>query len=171
MVISVHQAETLGLSSIHRQGTDAHISAAGDVVIHEGAVVHPVELVAGKDQVVVHIPLLKQPLVFAHRIGGAFKPARALGGLLRSQHLHETLAEAGGEVVALGEVPVEGGAVELRQHVHLVDAGVDAITDRNINQAILAGQRHSGLGAHLGERIEARAGSAAENDRQNALHT
>jgi hypothetical protein len=77
------------------------------VVLHEAAVVHPVKLVAGKNQVVVHIPLLEKPLVLAHRIGRALEPARTVRGLLGGQHLHEPLAEAGREVVTHREVAVK----------------------------------------------------------------
>ena len=107
VLIGVHQAETFGLGCVHGQGTDAHIRACLDVVIHKKAVIHPVELVAGEDQVVVHIPFLEQPLVLAHSIGGAFEPAGAFRCLLGGQHLHKTLSESSGEVVALREVAVQ----------------------------------------------------------------
>ena len=64
------------------------------MVIDELAVVHPVELVTGEDQVVVDIPLLEEPLVLAHSISRAFEPTGALRSLLRRQHLNETLAKA-----------------------------------------------------------------------------
>ena len=63
------------------------------MVLYEAAVIHPVELVAGEDQVVVHIPLLKQPLVLAYSICGSFKPAGAVRRLLRRQYFHKALAE------------------------------------------------------------------------------
>ena len=170
VVVGVHQAKGLGLGRIHGQGPDGEVGAGFDVVLDEQAVIHPVELVARQDQVLVHVPFLEQPLVFAHRIGRALKPAGAGGGLLGRQHLNKTLAKTGGEVVTLAEVTVERRAVELRQHVHLVDAGIDAVADRNINQPILARQRHGRLGPRLGEGEKTGPGSAAKDDGQDSFH-
>ena len=41
---------------------------------------------------------------------------------------------------------------------------------RNVDQPILAGQRHGRLGAILGERIEPRTSSAAEDEGEDVLH-
>ena len=168
--IGTHQAEPFGLGAVHRQGPHCELGAGVDVVLHELAVVHAVELITGEDQVVIHIPFLEQPLVLAHRIGGAFEPAGAVGSLLGGEHLHEPLAETGGEVVGHREMTIEGGAVELRQHIDLVDLGVDAVADGNINQSVLAGKRHGRLGTHLGEWIQAGASTPSKDDGQNALH-
>jgi hypothetical protein len=67
-------------------------------------------------------------------------------------------------------VAVEGLTVELRERVALVDPGIDAVADRNIDQAIIAAQRHSRLGAGEGQGLQARAGAAAKDDGQNTLH-
>ena len=115
------EAEAFRLGRIDREGANAQLSDPVDVVLHEGAVVHPVQLVAREDQIVIDIPLLEQPLILAHGIGGAFKPAGAVGGLLGGQHLHKALPEAGREVVGHRQVTIERRAVELRQHVDLVD--------------------------------------------------
>ena len=108
-----HQSEILGLGGIDRQGSHGQLGAGFDVMLHELAVIHSVQLITGEDQVVVDIPLLKQPLIFAHRIGRALEPARAVRGLLGGKHLHKTLTEAGREVVAHRQMTVERGAVEL----------------------------------------------------------
>ena len=53
----------------------------------------------------------------------------------------EDFDEAAGEVVelvALGNVPVQRGGVELGEQVHPEHAGVDAVGDRHIHQAVLA---------------------------------
>ena len=137
---------------------------------HELAVIHAVELIAREDQHFVDIPLLEEPLVLANGIGGAFKPTGALRGLLSSKHFNKPLVKTRGEVEGLGDVAIEGGAVELSQHVDLVDPTVDAVADWDINQAVLAGQRNCWLGAHFGEGIEARTSSTSENDPENPLH-
>ena len=116
-----HQTKALGLGLVNRQSPDGEMGARINVVLDKFAVIHPIQLVTGEDQVVVHIPLLEQPLVFAHRIRSAFKPARAIRGLLGSQNLHKPLTKAGREVVRHRQVTVERRTVELGQHIDLVD--------------------------------------------------
>ena len=65
---------------------------------------------------------------------------------------------------------IERCAVELRHHVHLVDVGINAVANGNIDQPIFACQRHCGLGPHLGKGIEAGTSTTAKNNRQNSLH-
>ncbi len=89
---------------------------------------------------------------------------------MSSQNLDEPLTEASRQVVGLAEVSVERGAIELRQHIHLVDVGVDAVADRNINQSVLTSEWHCGLRPHFGEGVETRSCAPPENDGQNALH-
>ena len=77
------------------------------MVLDEEAVIHPVELVAGKDQVFINIPFLEQPLVFAYSVCSAFKPSGTVGGLLSCEHLNKTTTEGIAEVVGLTEVTVQ----------------------------------------------------------------
>src|SRR5262249_18951311 len=46
---------------------------------------------------------------------------------------------------------------------------VDAVGDRNIDEAVLAPDRHRRLGAEHGERIKASAAAAAENKAQDIM--
>jgi len=46
-----------------------------------------------------------------------------------------------------------GGHV-LAQDKDAIDTGIDAIADRNVDQAVRAAQRHGWLGTLLGERVE-----------------
>ena len=47
-------------------------------------IIHAIKLIAGKNQIMIDIPLLKQPLVLAYSIGSTLKPAWTIGGLLSS---------------------------------------------------------------------------------------
>jgi hypothetical protein len=89
---------------------------------HEGRVIHPVELITGKDQHLIHIPDLEQLAVLAYGIGSAPEQARAVWGLLGRQHLHEATAETGGEGLGEAEVAVERLTVELGEGVDLEDS-------------------------------------------------
>ena len=61
-------------------------------------------------------------------------------------------------------------AVELRHHIHLVDVGVNAVANRNIDQSIFTCQGDCRLRPHLRKGIETGTSTAAKNNRQNSLH-
>jgi hypothetical protein len=131
--------------------------------------VHPVELVAREDQHVVDIGLLQGAEVLPHGVGRALIPIRAVVGLLGGQNLDEPAGEHV-EVVGPANMPVQAHRVELREHVDAIQAAVDAVRKRNIDQSILARQGHRRLGAKFGERIQACAAATAEHDRQDIAH-
>jgi len=66
-------------------------------------------------------------------------------------------------------MPMERGGIELGQEKDAFEAGVQAIGDRDIHNAILAGQRDGRFGAIFGQREETGAGAATEDDRQDAV--
>ena len=86
-----------------------------DVRLDQLAEVHPVEVVAGEDQVVVGVVAREVPRRLPHRVRRPLEPVGALGRLLGREHLDEPVGEDV-EAVGLGDVPVERRRVELRQH-------------------------------------------------------
>ena len=109
------------------------------------------------------------PRRLAHGVGGALEPVGALGRLLGGEHLDEAVREQV-EPVGLRDVPVERRGVELRQHEDPLEAGVQAVADRDVDQPVLAAERHGRLRSHVGEREEPRAAAAAEDQRQHVVH-
>ena len=101
--------------------------------------------------------------ILAHGVGCALVPTRTLRGLLGGEDLNEAFAKLV-ELVAGVDVPVQRGAVELRQHVDLAEAAVEAIADRDVNQPVLSAKRHRGFGALPRQRKEPGAGAAAHDD-------
>ena len=81
------------MSGIDRQSTDRQLRTGINMMLHKLTVIHSVELITRKDQVIFNIPFLKEPLIFAHGICRALKPAWAVGGLLSSEDLNKALAE------------------------------------------------------------------------------
>jgi hypothetical protein len=92
-------------------------------------------------------------------------PVRVVRRLFRGEDLDEPLAEQV-HAVRLRDVAVEGRRVELRQDENAPDVGVQAVADRDVDEAILSPNRHSGLRTVLGEREQARALTAAEDERK-----
>jgi hypothetical protein len=112
-------------------------------------VVHAVEVVAREDDDILHVFVLgvfQQPEVLANGVSGSFEPplsaiARPLRG---SQDLHVPVSEVAtvSEVVSARDVAVERGGIELRQDVDLVNAAVNAVAHRHINQPVSTSKRN-----------------------------
>ena len=156
-------------SADDRLRRDRDVGAALDVRLDHLAEVHPVEVIAGEDQVVVGVVVLEVARGLAHRVGRALEPVGAVGRLLGGEDFDEAVREDV-EPVGLRDVPVERRRVELRQHEDALEAGVQAVADRDVDQPVLAADRDRRLGAHVRERKEARAAAAAEDQRQHVVH-
>ena len=128
-----HQAKVLSLGRIYGEGANGELGAGVDVVLNKTAVVHPVELVTGKNQVVVHVPFVEKSLVLTDCIGRALKPAWAFWGLLGCQNLHKALAESSRKVVAHRQVTIQRRTIELGKYIDFIDFRINAIADWNIN--------------------------------------
>ena len=140
-----------------------------DVRFEELAEVHAVEMVAGEDEEVLGVEALEVARGLAHGVRRALEPRRAVGRLLGGEHFDEALREHV-EPVGLRDVAVERRRVELRQHEDALEAGVQAVADRNVDQPVLARERHGGLRAHVRQREQARAAAAAEDQGQHVIH-
>lgn len=99
------------------------------------------------------------------------EPVGILGALLRCKDFDEALVLVATHVacVGAGEVAIEGSRVELREDVDLGDVAVEAVTNWDIDQPVVGPERHRGLCALLGQRVETSPGSAAKNNSQNTL--
>ena len=119
--------------------------------VEELRVVHPVEMIAGENQVVVRLVRFEMPARFAHGVSGAFEPGRAVGRLFGGEDLDKPVRE---EIhpVGVADVTIERRGVELREHVDAPHVGVEAVADRHIDEPVLAADRHRGLRSELGER-------------------
>jgi len=127
-------------------GADGDFGAALLVGADHVGEVHAVQVIAGKDQVVVGLEPCEVPQPAAHRIGRALEPVRVVGCLLGREDLDESLREEV-EPVGLRDVPVEGSRVELRQHEDAAQFDVEAVADGHIDQPVLAADGHGRLRA------------------------
>ena len=123
----------------HRLRGDRDVGLPVDVRFDHLGVVHPVEMIAGQDQVVVGLVAREVPRGLADGVGRALKPAGVVGRLLGRQDLDEALAEQI-HPVGLRDVPVQRRRVELRQDEDPPDVGVQAVADRDVDQTVFARQ-------------------------------
>jgi hypothetical protein len=81
-------------------------------------------------------------------------PGLVIWGLGCSQNFNKALAQrARRQVVCFGKMPVEGGGIELRQDVDLVDSRVDAVAHWHINQTVCPSDGHGWFCAAFGQGI------------------
>jgi hypothetical protein len=92
--------------------------------------------------------------IFPDSIRSSFVPVGTrIHSLLRRKQFNESAIEMI-EYVGLADVLVQADRQELRQDEDLVDARMDAIADRNIDQSVFGCERYRRLGADFRERIE-----------------
>src|SRR2546423_4957151 len=85
-------------------------------------------MIPGQNELLIDIPLRKDPQILAHGVRRACKPTRAVRRLLGGEHFDKAWGEAGaGPGVGPRNMPVQRGRVELRQDVNAGDLRVDAI--------------------------------------------
>jgi hypothetical protein len=67
------------------------------------------------------------------------------------------------KLIGIGDMSVKGYRVELCQYGNFENIGINTVADRDIDQAILTGDRDRGFRSHLGQREKPGASAAAEN--------
>jgi WD40 repeat protein len=82
--VSTHDAEAGGVTGVHRECGDGQVRFTGDVLAHDFAEVHAVELVATEDEEVIMPAFEEVAQILPHGIGGTLKPSwiirRLFGG-------------------------------------------------------------------------------------------
>jgi hypothetical protein len=119
---------------------------------------------AGQDDDVLHVGAVEVVELLADGVCRALVPVGGALGLLGGEDLDKARRE-GVEAIRLGDVRVEGGRVELGEHEHFAQTRVDRVAQRDVDQPVLAGERHRGLGSTLGERVQPRALSTTQHHR------
>jgi len=132
-----HDPEICCRGALHRSGGERDLGARANVLMEERPKIHPVELVAAQDEEIIVRLLEKVAQVLANRVGRALIPLCAFGSLLSGENIDEAARKIV-EFVARLDVAMERHAVELRQHINRAQSRVEAVADRDIDQAIFA---------------------------------
>src|SRR5207248_4779088 len=74
--------------------SDLDVRLVVDVRVDELAVVHPVQMIAGENQIVVRVIPGEMAHRLADRVGGPLKPVRIVRRLLGGEDLHEEIGRA-----------------------------------------------------------------------------
>src|SRR5205823_5050490 len=135
-----HDSELRRLIAFHRFGCECDLCAGTNVLMQERAKIHPVKLVAAENQIKLERSLEEVTHVLPHGVGGSLVPLRPFGRLLGRQDIDETPGKIV-ELVARLNVAMQRHGVELREQIDRAQPGVQAVTDRDIDQPIVEGSR------------------------------
>ena len=164
-LVHADHAEGVRLRRRHLDRAHGHVGAVLHVVRDHRAVVHLVDVIAGKDEHVRRVVVTDDVEVLVHRVGGAGVP-RGFDALLRRQQLHELAELATQEAPALLDVLDQRMRLVLGEHADTADTGVDTVGQWEVDDAELSAEGDRGLGAPVRQRTEPRAATAGEDKRQ-----
>ncbi len=161
--VGVQDAEPGGL----RQGDVPHGDGAGGVVLFvvcdHGGVVHLIDVVAGEDHHVVRVKAVHEVDVLVDGVGGALVPAGLLVvALVGGQHLGAGMGLVQAPGLAVADVLVELQRLILGQDAHGIDAGVDAVGQGEVDDAVLTAEGDGRLGGFLRQNLQAAALAAGQ---------
>ena len=137
---------------------------------HQLAVVHLVDVIAGKDHDILRPLFFQRVDVLVDGIGRALVPL-LVDPLLRRHDVDE-LAQLAAQIIPPAErdVAIQAHRLVLREHENAAQAAVEAIRQREIDDAIDAAKRHGRLGPIARQRPQPRSFAPGQYDRQNFLH-
>ena len=157
------------LGRIDEDGGQGHVGAGVDVLLQHQFVVHLVDVVAGEDEDVLRLLAADGVDVLIDGVGGALVPILA-DALHRREDFDELAKFAGRPPSSLADMAIERERLVLRKDINLAQVGVDAVGERDIDDAVDSAERNGGLGAVTGEWIQAFAGAAGQQNSQCVLH-
>ena len=166
VVVHLHDAEARGVL-VRLGGDHGELGAGAGVLGQHGAQVQLVQVVRGEHDDGLGAELLQQRQLLGDRVAVAAGEA-LLGAALRGRQ--EPQAVAGAVEIprpAAGQVLVEREGAVLLHDPHVPQARVGQVGQDDVDQPVLARQRHHRLGAGRGERHEAAAGAAGQHERDD----
>jgi len=166
--IGQHNAEAAGFLGQHVHHGNGQVGAALFVLAQHRPVVHLVDVIARQDEHRFGPALAQIIQVLEHRVGRAAVPVLVAAALIGLEQAHAPAAAVEIPRPADADVVVERAGQVLRQDADVVDAGVDAVGQGEVNDAKAAGERHGRLGALLREHAQAGAGAAGQDESDNA---
>jgi heat shock protein HspQ len=166
-VMGLHDAIATGLVGVDLGGDHRDRGVARHVLLDQRAVVLDVDRIGAENNQGLGRELADERRVAPQGIRGAGLEAAAVA---RAQpRLQEQQAADRPVQVprpAVGQVVAERDRVELLHDPHVRQPGVAAVAQREVDQPMGSGERHCGLGALLGEELEAPTGAAREDDHE-----
>ena len=169
--LAVHDAEAGSLGERNIEHRDGRVRAGLLVLAEHLVVVHLVDVVAGQDENIFRIIIRDKRDILINCVRRTLVPLRSLAALIRRQDADAAAQAVEIPRLARADVGVEHVRLVLGQHADRIDAGVDAVGKRKINNAVFAAKRYSRLCNILGQNIQAAALAACQKHSDAFLFT
>ena len=127
-------------------------------------------MVAGQNENIFRVIVRDERDILINCVRRTLVPLRGLA-LIRRQHADAAAQAVEVPRLARADVGVEHVRLVLGQYADRVDAGVDAVGKREINNAVFAAERYSRLCNILGQNIQAAALAACQKHSDAFLFT
>ena len=167
-LVRIHDAEARSFFPRHLDDADGRIRFVLLVRFEHPRIIHRVDVVARKNQHILRICEVNEVQVLIDGIRRAAIPISALLACIRRQDEDAAVLRVEIPRAARCEVVVELERTILRQHTDLLDAGIRAIAERKIDDAVFAAERHRRFRDVLRESTET-ASLAARQDHGQAF--
>lgn len=120
-------------------------------------------MVTGENQHVLRVIQVNKADVLVNGIGRAFVPdACVTGGSVGRQHVDTAVGVVQIPGLAVAQIRVELERAVLGQNPHSVNAGIDAVGEREVDDAVFAAEGEGWLCNVLGQRVEPAALTAGQ---------
>src|SRR4029453_4165955 len=149
-LVDLHDAEASHVLKGYLDATDRHVRAARNVLGQHTSIVHLVNMIPRQHKDIRRRIPAQQVEILVDRVGGALVPVGA-DPLLRWQQLDEFVETSVEERPTALEMTNQTLSLVLRADADATDPGVDAIGEREVDNAELAGKRHGRLRAPRGQ--------------------
>src|SRR5262249_47973131 len=169
VTIHVNHPEAERLFGFDQDSCQSHIGARIAMLLQHPAVIHLVNVIAGKNENVLRLLGTDGVDVLINGIGGAHVPVVAYT-LHRRQDLYELAHLARHYVPALTDMAVQRECFVLGKNEHTPQIGVDAIGEGDVDDSINSAESDGRLGAIAGQRIESFAGATGQQHSERVFH-
>ncbi|MNQ60437.1 hypothetical protein D3C85_747160 [compost metagenome] len=163
LLVDVHHPEGGRLRTRHLDAGHRHLGAEAHVIEQHGGVVHLVDVIPRQHHYVFGAVVANDVDVLVDGIGGAAIPVHLVHPLLGRQQIDELVHLIAQEGPARLQVAQQAVGLVLGDHTHPANAGVDAVGEHEIDDAELAAEMDGGLGAIVGQLLQATTTSPCEH--------
>ena len=140
------------------------------MVLHHGGVVHLIDMVTGEDDHIVGVVPVDKVDILVNGVGRALVPAALLVvALIRRQNLGTGMGLVQIPGLAVADVFIQLQGLILGQDAHGIDAGVDAVGQRKINNAVFAAEGNGRFGGFFRQHIQSAALAAGQKHGNTAF--
>ena len=127
------------------------------MALHHVGVVHFIDMVAGEDDHILGVVQVDEADVLVDGVGRTLVPGAALAALIGGQDVDAAGAAVQVPRLAAADVAVQFQRAILGQNADRVNAGVGAVGQGEVDDAVLAAEGYGGLGHVSGEDVQSAA--------------